>query len=370
VYIGKKMTPDFKAFLYKYSIYDILNERFSEEELRNAFFNPKTFEDISSEIGNLDPFIKQYEKPTVRPEEVEKIAKGQYEIIKSTTVNKDSLYQELVLFWSVLDQSGKTFSAVNTALFLASNPDLKVLLLDFSVNNPSVHLQYGFQDADRNLGAIVEDTEEGLVLNSKVLEEYLITHPVYPNLKILPGMILRHAEKGPEFYINLFNLILETTQSLNFSTILVDIDAGLIHPFSVYALRKATKILLHVTESPGHLQAVKKMFDPELGEFVPSLIQRKKVFPVLNRATDGYHVKFTHELDAIIDGNKTEATFKENPEIHRYVMDGSPYLTQPTDENYMLFLQIANIIHPGLFKPVKGKKNTDKKINLFNKKPK
>lgn len=359
IYIGKKMTPDFKAFLYKYNVFDILNEKFSETELRNAFLKPKTWQEISIEIGNLDPFINEYESPNVKAGEVDKIERNNYTRIKPAVTYKESLYQEIIAFWSTLDQSGKTFTAVNTALFLAANPDLKILLLDFNIKHPTVHLQYGFQDGDRNLGALIDDMddEENFVLNSNVLEYYLITHPVYPNLKILPGAILRNKEQEPEYYINLIDKILDASQSMNFSTILIDTHSGLKNSLNTHILRKATKILFQVNESPGALFSVRSMLDPEFGEFVPNLIQKKKLIPILNRATDEYYVKFRHNLDAIIDGsNKTSVVIKENNAIHASIMDGSPLLKHPNDEYYMTFFNIANLIHPGLFKPIKKRR--------------
>lgn len=371
IYIGKKMSPDFKAFLYKYNVFDILNEKFSEDELRNAFLKPKSWEEISGEIGNLDPFVNEYEMPNVKPEEVAKIEKNNYTRIKPAVTNKESLYQEIVSFWSPIDQSGKTFSAVNTALFLAANPDLKVLLLDFSIKHPTIHLQYGFQNGDQSLGALIDDMDEDeeFVLNSHVLDYYLITHPVYNNLKILPGNILRSAEKEPQFYIELLDKICDSVQSMNFSTILIDMDSGLRNPLSPHILKKSTKILFHVNESPGALFSVKSLLDPEYGEFVPNLIQKKKLHPILNRATDDYYVKFRHNLDAIIDGNKTNAVIKESNQIHSSIMEGSPLLKHPTNEYYMTFFKIANLIHPGLFKPLKNKKGFDdggdKKRSIF-----
>ncbi|MFP3725714.1 hypothetical protein U8V72_10980 [Priestia filamentosa] len=358
IYIGKKMSPDFKAFLYKYNVFDILNEKFSETELRNAFLKPKTWEDISVEIGNLDPFINEYESPKVKASEVNKIEKENYTRIRPAVTNKDSLYQEFVSFWSTLDQSGKTFTSVNTALFLAANPDLKILLLDFNVKRPSIHFQYGFQDADKNLGALMDDMEdeENFVLNSNVLEYYLITHPVYSNLKILPGAILLHEERETQFYIELFDKIIEAAQSMNFSTILIDLDSGLKTALNPYILRKSTKILFHVNESPGSLIAVRNVLDPEYGEFVPNLIPKKKLIPIINQATNEYYVRFRHNLDAIIDGNKTPVVIKKDEQIHNSIMDGSPLLKHPTDEYYMTFFNIANLIHPGLFKPIKKKK--------------
>lgn len=373
VYIGKKMSLDFKAFLYKYNVYDVLNEKFSEAELREAFFHPKSWEDVSKDIGTLDAFIDEYGKPSVSSNDVAKIERNEYSKIKPATINKDSLYQEIVAFWSVHDQAGKTLNSINSSLFLAANQDLKVLLLDFSLKNPNIHLQFGFQDADRNLGALVEDLNDGLVLNAKTFEQYLITHPVYPNLSILPGTILPQEEKEPEFYLRLLDKILEIAQSMNYSTILIDTDTGFKHPLSIHILRKSTKIYLLVNESTGALSAVSKMFDPEHGEFVPFLIKKKKVFPIVNRATEDYHVYFTHNLDAIIDGNKTITHIKEDKAIHSSVMDGLPLLSSPTDETYMTFFNLCDNIHPSLFKPIKNKKgvsetgNASKKKSIFGK---
>ena len=128
---------------------------------------------------------------------------------------------------------------------------------------------------------------------------------------------------------------------------------------------------MSVTESSSHLNAVMKTFDPEVGEFVPASINKKKVFPILNRATEPYYSKFCNELDAIIDGNKTRAIIMENPDIHVSTMEGTPFLTEINDEKYQLFFQIANIIHPGLFKAPKDDQNSAiRKFIFFKKKPK
>lgn len=378
VYIGKNMNDEFKAFLYKYMVFDILKEKFLPEELKNAFFYPKQWEDVSKDIKILDEFqkIDDFSSSVSDSKELASISKSEYAKIKPIVTGKSSLYQEYVAFWSVLDQSGKTFNAVNTSIFLASNKDLKILLLDFNIKNPNIHLQFGFQDADRNLGALIEDFEEGRKINHTTLQKYLISHPVYTNLFILPGYILKHPDKEAEYYINILNQILHAAQGLNFSTILIDMESGLTSPLNIHILKLATKTFLHATESPGSLYAIRKTFDPEIGQFVPNLLNKKKVFPVLNRAHEEYYKKFKHALDATVDGNPTVTTFKEDEEIHQTIFEGSPLLKKPTDQYYMTFLKVANIIHPGLFKsikkPAKENKpnNTNAKFHLFGSKKK
>lgn len=359
IFIGKELSLEFKSFLYKYNVFDILSERFSEDELRNVFFHPKTWTDVSNDIKSLEGFQRADDLNHKAPDvsNMQKIDRGEYQKIKPIVTGKNSLYQEFIAFWSVLDQSGKTFSAVNTSIFLSSNKDLKVLLLDFNIKNPSIHLQFGFTDGDRNLGAIVEDIEQGRKITSASLDDYLITHPVYPNLKILPGYILPNPDKDAEFYIHVLNIILKAAQAGNFSTILIDMESGLRDELSIHILKNATKVLLHATESPGSLFAIRKMFDAELGPFVPNLLSKKKVFPIVNRAHEDYYNKFKNALETILDGNRTVTAFKEDTLIHTSIFDGSPLLKQPTPHYYSVFFKVANIVHPGLFKPIKQKEN-------------
>lgn len=379
IFIGKHMTPEIKAFLHRYMVLDILTERFNETELRNALFHPKQWEDVSNEDNILREF-KREDFGTTKADlsAMKQIDKHEYAKIKPIVTGKNSLYQEYVAFWSVLDQSGKTFSAINTSLFLASNKDLKILLLDFNISNPNIHLQYGFTDADKNLGALIEDMEDGRNITPATLEKYLITHPVYENLKILPGYILKNAAKNDEFYIEVYNLILKAAQSSNFSTVLVDLEAGLRSDLNIHVLKTATRVLLHINETPGALYATRRMFDAEIGDFVPNLLSKKRVFPILNRCTDNYKGKFKNAVDAILDGNKTITFFNESNEIHENIFEGSPLMKQPTTEYYGKFFRIADTIHEGLFKPPRQRKapESDSKkkplgsIPIFKKKDK
>lgn len=368
VYIGKKIDTDFKSFLYKYNIFDTLSNRFSEEQLKNAIFHPKTWTDISEEIKYLDDFKLDddidYSLPDISS--MNKIDKVDYQKIKPAVTGKDSLYQEIISFWSVLDQAGKTYVATNIAIFLASNPDLKVILIDFSIKNPSVHLQFGFKDGDKNLGALIEDYEDGKKINASNLDEYLITHPVYPNLKILPGYILANPDKSDKEFIDYFNELILLCQSNNYSTILIDMASDVDNDLNVHILKSSTKIIMVTNESPGSLFAIKKTFDAELGKFVPLLIGKKKVFPVINKSTPVYKKRFKNALEATFLGNRTVTIFDREEDIYRSIFDGSPIMATPTIERYQMFFRLADLIHPGLFKPVKPKEpKQEEKRGLF-----
>lgn len=376
VFIAKNMSQDLKNLLHRYMVLDILSERFTETEIRNALFHPKKWEDVSDEDNVLQEFKKDnFGNTKADLSTMSNIDRTEYAKIKPIVTGKNSLYQEYVAFWSVLDQSGKTFSAVNSAIFLASNQDLKILLLDFNITNPNIHLQYGFTDAEKNLGALIEDLDEGLKLTPQNLEKYLITHPVYENLRILPGYILKNPKKSDAYYIDIYNSILKTAQSSNFSTVLIDVEAGLRSDLNVHILKNATKIFMHLNESPGSLYATRRLFDAEIGEFVPNLLNKKRVFPILNRCTDEYRTKFQNAVDAALDSNRTITHFDESKEIHESIFEGSPFMKKPTQDSYEKFFKIADVIHEGLFKapkakksPAPNKKNSSNTIFSFKKK--
>lgn len=372
IMITANHTPENKSFLYRFLVYDLLNDTFNEQDIRQALFKPKSWVDIAEEI----PELKDFQKPKdlqlgkANLSEMETIDQTNYKKIVPNVTEKDSLYQEIVAFWSVLDQSGKTFSAVNTALFLASNKDLKILLIDFNIENPNVHLHFGFSDANKNLGALIEDIEEGRRINKNTLEHYLITHPVYKNLKILPGYILKMASKKQEYYIEIFEHIIKSAQGLNFSTILLDLSSGLESKLNVYILKSCTKILLHSNESPGSLYAIKRLFDPQVGQIVPNFINKKRIHPVINRATEEYHIKYKKALESIIEENRVVTIIKEDHNVHQTIFEGTPMLKTPTESSYITFLKLANGIHNGLFKVPKKPTptpNSTKKTSFFGK---
>jgi len=364
IYILKDENPKEKSFLYHWMIFDVFNGKFSPADLEEALFKPKTFKDVSHELEEL----KQFQTPTDLIDDEPDITgmtginPREYGTLDGPMKGTNQLYQQIVAFWSVLDQSAKTFSAVNTSLILATNKDLKILLLDFNIENPNVHLQFGFSDPDRNLGAIVEDTENGIDISKENLDQYLITHPVYRNLKILPGYILKMKNRKPADVYVIFEKIIEAAQQSNYSTILVDTGSGLRDELTASILKKVNKILMHVTETPGSLYAVRRCFDTEVGPFVANLIDRKKVVPVIAKSYDDTRGSFTRALEATLE-TRIGGIIPHHEDVKNSVYNGTPLLSKkPPEILYDAFIILGNQVHKNIFrKPIKRKQPSAKK---------
>ena len=158
-----------RKFLYRLGVYDVysIKPNLNLSELYDSIHNPKRWEDVYHYFGDLDAKEKFLdEEPD--DDEVPSIDPADYSSFETKTKSGiDSLYMQLASFWSVRDQSGKTFQAINTALMLAQNKQQKILLLDFNIDNANMHLQFGFSDSDgnHNLGAVIEDIGDGLTLS-------------------------------------------------------------------------------------------------------------------------------------------------------------------------------------------------------------
>jgi MinD-like ATPase involved in chromosome partitioning or flagellar assembly len=366
IYIMKEESAKEKSFLYQWSVFDILPSKFGVSELETALFNPKEFKDVAREMEEL----KDYQKPSDLIDDepdlssVSSIDGERYDRINSPGSGTDTVYQQIVAFWAARDQAGKTFSAVNTSLMLSTSKDLKILLLDFNLDNPNIHLQYRVSDADRNLGALVEDVENGQKITKATLNDYLITHPVYKNLMILPGYILKLKKREPEQMIEIYDQILSAAQQNNFSTILVDIDSGIREKLTAHILKKATRILLHVSEDPGSLNAVRRLFDAEVGPFVANLIDKKRVVPIITKSKVESRVNFKKALEINMEV-RVGSIIEYSDEIISSLYNGQPILSKkPSEEIYNSFINISNLIHKNLFrKPVSrdSKSSGDKK---------
>lgn len=385
IYIMKEENLREKSFLYKWAVFDILPSKFLAKDLEDSLFKPKQFKDVAREMEEL----KIYEKPEdlidseSDDHDYSSIKGRDYERVLNTgTEGNEPIYQQIVPFWSVRDQAGKTFSVVNTALMLATNKDLKVLLLDFNTENPNVHLHFRVSDADRNLAALCEDLANGFELNKHTLDDYLITHPVYKNLKILPGYILKMKLLDPETLFSAFEKILVAAQASNFSTILVDTNSGLEDPLTVNILKKSTKIILHVSEDPGSLNAIRRVFDSEVGPFTANLIDKRRVVPVITKSEDEQRVNFKKALERTLE-LRVGAIIEKTPEIITSLYKGEPILSKkPSERMYNAFIYMSNIVHKNIFrkpverggkvsgKPQKGDKKKSGSLfgSLFSKK--
>jgi len=356
IYILKDENPKEKSFLYHWMIFDVFSGKFSPADLEEALFNPKQFKDVSHELEEL----KQFEKPTDLIDDVPdvrdmtRIDSTNYGPLDGPMQGTSNLYQQLVAYWSVLDQAGKTFSVVNTSLLLATSKDLKILLLDFNIDNPNIHLHFGLADPDRNLGALIEDVENGIELTKETFDRYLIPHPVYKNLKILPGYILKMKNREPGFVYSVFEKMIEVAQQSNYSTILIDTASGLKDELTVNILKKVNKILMHVPETPGSLYSVRRCFDNEVGPFVSHLIDRKKIVPVVTISHDDMRGNFTRALEATLE-TRVGGIILNHPDVRQSLYKGTPMLSKkPPEEIYDSFVLIANLVHKNIFrKPIK-----------------
>ena len=370
IYLLKEDNPKEEAFLYHWMIFDVFPGEFTVEELEEALFHPKQFHEITSRIKELEVYTKDPDFVDEDPDisNMRRPRRGQK--VDSPELGTNSLYQELVSFWSVLDQSGRTFSIVNSSLLLASNRDLKILLLDFNLENPNIQLHFGFSDPNRNLGAIFEDYHNG---DEKVTQEdlrnYIVVHPDFENLHILPGNILKLKNPDTKGVITLFDSIIEAAKESNYTTILVDVGSGVLDDLNTHILKKSTRILLHVNETPGNMYAVKRMFDTEIGPFVEKLIDRKKMDVIITNSYEETRQNFKRALQVTLEQH-VKATIPFHESVRESIYKSEPMMShKPPEEIYNSFVRVCNLIHHNIFvnpiKTAKGRKGKDKKGGLF-----
>lgn len=360
IYVLKDESPKEKAFLYHWMIFDVFTGGFNIPQLEEALKNPKEFKDVHHELDEL----KHFKKETSMMDEdtdisdMTSIDGSNYSRINGPNAGTSTLYQQVVAFWSVLDQSGKTFSISNTALALAGRKELKILLIDFNLDNPNINLYYNFVDPNRNLGAIIDDIENGIPLTSDNLDDYLITHPIYSNLKILPGAILKMKKRDPEFMFQIFEKLIEAAERNNFSTILIDTKAGL-DELTVRILKKVSKILLHVKETPGSLNGLHRMFDTEVGPFVEKLIDKRKMIPIVTESHSDTQTNFKRAIHGFLE-LPIGAVLPYSQEVRPSLYKGVPMLSKkPPEDIYNEFIRISNLIHQNIFKMPTTKRPLD-----------
>lgn len=345
IYIMREEDQKERSFLYLYSVFDIFVNRFNIDNFKETLFNPKTFKDATK---GLDELITDDDEIITGPIDVNGGKNGN---VKAPIKGSDTHYQQLAAFWSVAGQSGRTTSLVNTSLLLSTNASLKILILDFDLINPNVHLQFGFADPNKNLSALIEDHDKGKEINNSTLDDYLYTHKNHKNLKILSGTILKTERPSPEKAYQLFEKILNAAQKSNYSTILVDVNSNVLDETTSKILNRVNKILLHTNETPGSLYGVDRCFDKEYGQFTQNLIDRRKVLPIINRSNeDDITLSFKRNLESLIE-QPVRAIIPEHEAFRESSINAIPILQKkPPEEIYDQFIYIANLIHNNLFK--------------------
>lgn len=370
IYLLKDDNPKEEAFLYHWMIFDVFSGEFTVEQLEYSLFHPKQFHEITGRIKELEIYTKDPDFEDEDPDITGKRRPKRGHHVDSPETGTDNLYQEIVSFWSALDQSGRTFSIINSSLLLASNRDLKILLLDFNLKNPNIQLHFDFADPNRNLGAIFEDYHNG---DEKVTKEdlrnYIVVHPDFENLHILPGNILKLKNPDNDGVIKLFDSIIEAAEESNYTTILIDVGSGIEDSLTTHILEKSTRILMHINETPGSLYAVKRMFDTEIGPFVEKLIDRKKIELIITNSYEDTRSNFKRAMQVTLEQHvKATIPFHEN--VRESIYKSEPMIShKPPEEIYNSFVRICNLIHHNIFvnpiTPTKGKKGKDKKGGLF-----
>jgi len=369
IFLLSEENPEEEAFLYHWMIFDVFSGEFTIPQLEKRIFQKTEFHEISGRIKTLEAYMKDPsltgEKPDIRG--LTRMKRGG--VVDAPNASATELYQELVAFWSVHDNVGRSFSAINTSLLLASNRDLKVLLLDLNLDNPSFQLQFGFADANRNLGAIFQDYHNGdEEVTKEELKRYLVVHPDYPNLHVLPGNILRLKNPPVEGLIKLFDSIINAAKESNYTTILVDTGTDIHNEFNVHVLQAATNILLHVNESPGSAYAAKRMFDTKIGPFIEKLIDKEKINVVVTQSHEDTMLNFRTALQHTLERH-VKATIPYYDEVRTSIFRAEPLIAnKPPEDIYNAFVYICNLIHNNLFSaPItinkKKKKKKEKKPN-------
>lgn len=92
-------------------------------------------------------------------------------------------YPNLIMVTSALPGEGKTFTAINLALSIASERDRTVLLVDADVVKPSISKFFGFESGPGLVDYLIEDTLD--------LSEVLVETNV-PSLTVLPAGNTHH----------------------------------------------------------------------------------------------------------------------------------------------------------------------------------
>lgn len=367
VFLMTETNEALKKKLYLYSCYDVIDrnkEKVSVEDMENILLNPRKYEDVIDDLKELEKFADQrslgasFEKKYDVTEK--EIDGSRYNRLKVKHTGKSPQRMKVSAFWSVSDLTGKTFSAVNSSIYLANNPELKVLLLDFNIHNPNVHLQFATMHPKRNLTELIKYYKEHKELRPHIFREFLIQHPKGPNLYILPGDIIYHQNiYEVEELEELLDQIIDTSLRMNFSSVLIDMSSGFTHPINKKILREANEIFFHVNGCPSSLNATKHFFDLEQGPIIKNRISFNKIYTVLNRVSEEFYQHTIEVLNNLIAYNDLVAKFYENKEIKNSILTGNPILT----ENHTIvmdeFNSIASVIHPYLFKTHKEK--TEKK---------
>lgn len=153
----------------------------------------------------------------------------------------------ILTFFSTKGGVGKTFTAVNTAVALATESDLKVCLVDLDLDFGNAALAFNIS-TKRSLLELIEEID---ILDEDLLEGYLVAHRT--GVKVLPAGTMNRS--GEEITGEHVNKILRTLLYI-FDFVVVDMPARLISPLDP-ALREADRLFLITTPEISTIRNVK-----------------------------------------------------------------------------------------------------------------
>ena len=372
-----KENVKLRKLLYQVSVFDVftLEPKLNIKELYNSFFHPKEWKDVAHHFPDLDEEHFELDEDFIFNSEDNLILEVDYSPFETKfKQNLSGGIRKSAAFWSVRQQSGTTFLAINTALMLSQDTQQKILLVDFNPNNPNIHIQFGFNnpdpDGNHNLAALCEDIDDQQIREISEVNDYLITHPYYTNLQILLGLILKNQKPSQETLIKAFHLILEFAQNEGYTSILFDIESGLEEPFIIEILKNIDTVITPITESPGNIIAVQKLFDREFGPFFTNFLDLKKIYPVLNKSSQTENTKkIQHILQSFLN-RKIDVIIPCNEEIYESIQKGAPLLKKQCSSELMRPLTITANYIQNIFAvpPNETKKKSEKKrFGLFKK---
>lgn len=197
----------------------------------------------------------------------------------------------IITFWSVDGGTGKTTLAVNSALrYALTNPNKKILLMDWNENNPDIDSHLGY--TPKNLIDLYHDLYADYLPINK-LKQYLIQPPQAQNLYIFSG--LYNIEYVFKFEAQHFVKLLEYYKNMDFDLIIIDVNSVLNFASSFVAARMCDKFVI---VSDTTITSIRN-----ISRFLVSVIERLKKNNEIIIAVN----KFDNE---ILDKSLISKTFK------------------------------------------------------------
>lgn len=371
--LNNKDNLKLRKLLYQLNVYDVfsLEPKLNVKEMYESFLHPKEWKDVANQFPDLDDDNFELDEDFVLNSKDGLIIEEDYSPFETNfKQNLSRGTRTTAAFWGLRQQSGGTLLSINTALLLSQHTDQKVLLVDLNPNNPNIHIQFNLPDPDgnRNLAALCEDIDNKAISKISEVDDYLITHPYYANLRVMLGLILKNIKPSQETLSQAFQLIMEYAQSEGYTSVLFDIESGLEESYIADVLKNVDVIITPITEAPGSIIATQKIFDREFGPFFLKFLDLKKLHPIINKASQTDNTpKIQHILQSFLN-KKIDVIIPYDEEIFDSVQKASPLLKKQCSPELLRELSItANFIH-NIFAitPVDDKKKPDKKrFGLF-----